>query len=61
MATATTPPRPFEVVPLPKAKEKSRLAKFLELELLDNRYPALHGLRFLYELNADLPATVAAP
>jgi peptidoglycan/LPS O-acetylase OafA/YrhL len=30
-----------------RAPAKSRLAKFLELELLDNRYPALHGLRFL--------------
>jgi len=46
MAAATTPPKPFAVVD-PRPKEKSRLAKFLELELLDNRYPALHGLRFL--------------
>jgi len=33
--------------PLAPTPQKSALRRFFELELLDNRYPALHGLRVL--------------
>ncbi|MGH7272797.1 MAG: acyltransferase family protein [Polyangiaceae bacterium] len=34
-------------VPLARARDSFSLRRFLELDLLDNRYPALHGLRVL--------------
>lgn len=39
-----------DVAPAPsetRASEPGRLRRFLALDLLDNRFPALHGLRFL--------------